>query len=447
MRSGPTRAASTSTNWSGLVQEGTNIEGAEAYWTVPSVQPSGSSLYSSTWVGVDGASNSDLIQTGTEQDTSDGYYAWWEILPAASVEITDTDGNPAVVEPGDQMLGSVAEASPGTWTIYLDDITEGWYFEQNYSYGGPGTSAEWIEEAPTIGGSQSSPADFGSVEFTQTGIFGDFGSSGTTWYGTAMSAANEVDMVNSAGTRILAAASAPTTDPSGGQDFAVTYEDVPETAPTVRVTSPTDDYQLSANIRITYSASDASSPVADYDIRYYVFPWNSASPSGYHYPAQWQGTTSRGVLLSGGIPGDEYCFEVRATSVAGATSPWSQAWCANLPIGEASLHALVAGAWTRHHASGYYLDSYAESAIDGSVLRLSGADANQVAVVATRCPSCGELEVFINGRAIGSIDTHGSQVQRGVIFVLPAFHNGRVTVELEDLSKSAKVIIEGLGIG
>jgi hypothetical protein len=273
MQSGAITDATTSTNWSGLVQEGSGIEGAEAYWTVPSIQPSGLPLYSSTWVGVDGANNSSLIQTGTDQDTSGGYDAWWEIIPAASVVITGGDGNPAPVLPGDQMLGSVFEASAGTWTIYLQDLTEGWTFQQDVSYDGPGTSAEWIEEAPTISNSQSSLANFGSVGFIQTAIDGDFGTSGTTWYGTDMDASNEEDMVDSTGTILLAAPSAPTPDASVGQDFVDTYEDTqipPPTPPTVRVSSPSNAYQLSTIIRVTYSATDPSSTIASYDVRYYV---------------------------------------------------------------------------------------------------------------------------------------------------------------------------------
>lgn len=75
MRDGSVTEAVTSQNWSGLFQSGANIEGAEATWKVPAVQGSNTPEYSSTWVGVDGYYNQDLIQTGTSQDTSGGYYA------------------------------------------------------------------------------------------------------------------------------------------------------------------------------------------------------------------------------------------------------------------------------------------------------------------------------------------------------------------------------------
>jgi hypothetical protein len=193
-------------------------------------------------------------------------------------------------------------------------------------------------------------------------------------------------------------------------------------------------------------ATDPTSPVASYNVRYYVFPWNSPSSGAYRYPSNWQGTTSNSVSLVG-TPGSEYCFEVRATSEAGAISAWTRGSCANLPLGQASLHSVASGQWSRHYTAGYYRNSYAETTIDGATLRLAGADANQVAVVATRCPSCGAVEVFVRGALLGSINTHGGRTQRSVMFVLPSFPNGRVTVLLEDVSRTGKVIIEGLGIG
>jgi hypothetical protein len=51
---------------------------ATATWVVPSVKKI--TGYSSAWVGVDGFSNNNLIQTGTESDFVNGkavYRAWW----------------------------------------------------------------------------------------------------------------------------------------------------------------------------------------------------------------------------------------------------------------------------------------------------------------------------------------------------------------------------------
>ncbi|HXQ58958.1 MAG TPA: G1 family glutamic endopeptidase, partial [Acidimicrobiales bacterium] len=147
-------------------------------WTVPTAQPSRPHEYSATWVGVDGVNNSSLIQVGTDQNSGSGtttYDAWYEILPApAQVQ-------PEPVAPGDVMQAQVTEQSPGTWQIVIQDVTANWSASGSFAYSGPGSSAEWIEEAPTVGGSQSTIANFGTMQFTNMAITSpDTGSSGLT---------------------------------------------------------------------------------------------------------------------------------------------------------------------------------------------------------------------------------------------------------------------------
>jgi hypothetical protein len=122
--------------------------------------------YSSTWVGIDGFLRHDynLIQAGTEQDWVDGtafYQAWWEILPAYETPITSI-----TVHPGDTMSVSITQGG-SQWTIVVTDITTGQSFTTNQFYQGALRSAEWIQEAPTVGRHIASLADYGTVDFTQ----------------------------------------------------------------------------------------------------------------------------------------------------------------------------------------------------------------------------------------------------------------------------------------
>jgi hypothetical protein len=155
-------AAQASSNWAGLIATGGQFTQISADWTVPAVQLSPTEQASATWVGVDGVSNSSLLQTGTFQATADDvaeYFAWYEILPAPAVLIGG-------VEPGDQMAAAISSTSAGIWTVRIEDFTSDQEFDSPVSYDGPGTSAEWIEEAPaTSTGSTLSLANFGSVMF------------------------------------------------------------------------------------------------------------------------------------------------------------------------------------------------------------------------------------------------------------------------------------------
>ena len=150
-----------SSNWSGYAKTGTFTKATGA-WVVPSVARSRKATYSSQWVGIDGFNNSNLIQTGTEADYYSGsahYAAWWEILPAAETVIPSI-----TVHPGDHMAASIVKGSSSSWTITLTDSTTGASFTTTRTYSGPGSSAEWIEEAPSVGGRIASLARYSSPD-------------------------------------------------------------------------------------------------------------------------------------------------------------------------------------------------------------------------------------------------------------------------------------------
>ena len=156
----------SSSNWSGYAKSG-SYTSATATWVVPSVSATRSSSYSSAWVGIDGFTNSSLIQTGTESDYYNGsahYNAWWEILPAAETPITSF-----AVHPGDVMTASIAKGSGSSWTIQINDNTTGGSFATTQNYSGPGTSVEWIEEAPTVGGRVATLAHYSSPDLFDPG--------------------------------------------------------------------------------------------------------------------------------------------------------------------------------------------------------------------------------------------------------------------------------------
>jgi hypothetical protein len=214
-----------STNWSGYFDSanGTQFTGASAQWVVPTVQPSQNSLFSSTWVGVDGVGNSSLIQTGTSQDTTGGatdYYAWFEILPASAVRI-------GAVSPGDHMQASVQQSAPGStlWTITITDLTSAATLSEPVNYTGPGSSAEWIEEAPTVNGEQSALANFGTAQFTNIGE--------TTVPAASAVTHTAVDMIESSSPNAVIASPGPLVNGS----FTVT-DDTSTPPPTTPPTSP-----------------------------------------------------------------------------------------------------------------------------------------------------------------------------------------------------------------
>lgn len=158
----------TSGNWSGYAGTTSNATQVSGSWTVPTVTKSKGNAYSSTWVGIDGFVNSDLIQTGTEADWVGGkahYDAWWEILPASETLIPSI-----TVHPGDVMSANIQKGSGSTWQITLKDVTTNVSYSTSKSYSGPGASVEWIQEATQVNGVIATLAHYGSTSFTQAGF-------------------------------------------------------------------------------------------------------------------------------------------------------------------------------------------------------------------------------------------------------------------------------------
>ena len=170
--SGTTPVSLKSPQWSGYVvmsnlllreSEVTIVTGS---WIVPSVDPTVNDAYSSVWVGVGGYGEGSLIQTGTAQQSVKGivsYYAWYELLPNRAVRIQNF-----TVLPGDEITASVKLVDPNKniWNVEIREITRGTSFSRNFMYRSSRLSAEWVVEAPSIGGNVTTLADFGSVTFS-----------------------------------------------------------------------------------------------------------------------------------------------------------------------------------------------------------------------------------------------------------------------------------------
>lgn len=153
-----------SSNWSGYAVTGSTYTAITGSWTVPSVAASRKATYSSNWIGIDGFNDSNLIQTGTEQDYYNGsahYYAWWEILPAAETAISTAT---ITVHPGDVMTSNIHLVSGNSWLITIGDSTTGQSFSITQTYNGQLSSAEWIEEAPSVGGHTATLAHYSSPD-------------------------------------------------------------------------------------------------------------------------------------------------------------------------------------------------------------------------------------------------------------------------------------------
>jgi Peptidase A4 family len=161
-----------SDNWSGYVlpTASGSVTQVEGDWTVPTANcASTPNAFSSSWVGIDGQMDSQVLQTGTETDCVKGQqldYGWFENYPSPPV------GLDIAVHSGDVISGELVEVAPGYWSYTLTDLTSGQVVTSPspIAYQGPGSSAEWIEEDP---GDQVHPlTDFGTIDFSGLSVNG-----------------------------------------------------------------------------------------------------------------------------------------------------------------------------------------------------------------------------------------------------------------------------------
>jgi len=144
-----------SSNWSGYVAGSGPFAAVSGTFSVTSLNsgdPATDAM--SEWVGIDGAGAGDtsLIQAGIEEFPDPGdpsqssVVPWWEILPADPYAV---DISTVSVSVGDQVTVTIDQLSGTEWSITLTDDTNGQTFTTDQTYTGPGSSAEWIVEAPT----------------------------------------------------------------------------------------------------------------------------------------------------------------------------------------------------------------------------------------------------------------------------------------------------------
>ena len=212
-------ATSDSLNWAGYATTpGSGVTAVNSTFTVPTASdvPPG---FSATWAGIGGFTSSDLIQAGVSENndlttalTGPQYNAWYEILPASETPISGCSGDAnCTVRPGDTVSVDIHNTGGGNWFVGLNDAGH-WTYSITLSYASSESSAEWIQEAPTLV-VQTIPDGVGTVHFGPTSTYTQGGAVKTIAAGSpTVIEESPVGVVNEATTSNLA---------SDGQSFNV----------------------------------------------------------------------------------------------------------------------------------------------------------------------------------------------------------------------------------
>jgi hypothetical protein len=269
-------------------------------------------------------------------------------------------------------------------------------------------------------------------KFTPSGAFISlFGSNGTgngqflNPQGIAtISSAGSIYVVDSANRRVQKLGEDMT--PPSGARISGTY-------PPFRTTTP---------FTVSWTgAADSGSGVKNYVASSSRAPFNGP----FAAPKVFKSTLGPGSGSFNAQPGGTYCFSVKASDNAGNISAASAQKCTAAPVDDPSLSGR---GWTRLHGqAGYYRGTYASSLAKGATLTLKGVQAKRLALVATRCPTCGVVDVSMGGTLVKRVNLAFSSTQKSQIIPLASFPGvvaGPVTITV--VSSGKPVFIDGLGV-
>jgi hypothetical protein len=91
--------------------------------------------------------------------------------------------------------------------------------------------------------------------------------------------------------------------------------------------------------------------------------------------------------------------------------------------------------------------SYSVSSRPGAALTKTGVRTRRIAVVATKCATCGTLGVYWKGTLLKKLNLAASSTAKKQLITVATFGSSRSgTVKLVVLSSGRPVIVEGLGV-
>lgn len=208
---------------------------------------------------------------------------------------------------------------------------------------------------------------------------------------------------------------------------------------------PTPTMTAPGSVSVTTSAShtvrwNAAAGATSYDVRYRRAPWN-AGFGAHGYPVAWQGSTTPSVAHTL-ARGSTTCYSVRARN-AGGPSAWSSERCMVAPLDQVALTRSTG--WTTQKSSAYYGGSAWTATRRGRSLTRTGAALQRVGVVATTCPACGVVDVFVGSARVGRISlARGTVTRHRQVLLLPAFSARKGTVRVVVVSDARTVRVDGL---
>ena len=214
----------------------------------------------------------------------------------------------------------------------------------------------------------------------------------------------------------------------------------PPTAPRAAIAA-LSTWTLGTSVPVSWTGTPGTNAVASYDVRYRRAAWNGTFGTSVAWQVVAPGTSSSLALLVGST----YCFSVAARDVDGFVGSWSAERCTSRPLDDRSLSRR--GSWSSGTGSAYYRSTWIRSTALGASAVRASVQAKRISIVATTCPTCGSVKVYLGSTLLRTVSLVSSTtVNRHVIAVatFTSVRAGTVTVKVS--SSGRRVLVDGLAI-
>jgi hypothetical protein len=258
-------------------------------------------------------------------------------------------------------------------------------------------------------------------------------------FGTPATPAIVRDLLVSTGTPQPMGPGLPTADIGPRPDLEAAIRAVDTQPPNVSMDAPTRSVSLSKQVAVAWSGSDELG-IGRFDVQRRTARWNDPFGSW----TSWKSTSATSAALTSSY-GRTHCFRVRAMDNIGNTSGWSAPRCTAVPLRATQL--TYSSGWSTVDKPGAFGGALRRTTTLGATASRSGVSGERLYLVATRCPSCGQLRVTWNGTTVKTIDLRAaSTVRRQVVPLISwsAPHHGTLT--LTTVSAGKTVAVEGLAV-
>lgn len=118
--------------------------------------------------------------------------------------------------------------------------------------------------------------------------------------------------------------------------------------------------------------------------------------------------------------------------------------CTTVPINDRQLRTV--GPWRRMASKGAYLNDVSRATKKGALLGLDRVTAKTLAVLYTRCPTCGRFKIMFNNQTLKTVDSFSFSVKKKQVVEMPPFSLARTgLLKIVVVTNGKPVLIEGVG--